>query len=119
MALSWIRAFFYFDYPGSHQLLENQLSLFSESPTLHFLVGYILRKEGKIKESNESFFKALDLASSVCNRLSWPFCLFPSASLSLSLSLPLSLNLFGALSLSLEPSLFQTISLYVSLSLFH
>lgn len=63
VSLAWIRGFFFFDYDGSHELIDAQLQQFPDSPALHFVNGYILRKEGKVDLSNESFSRSFELAS--------------------------------------------------------
>mmetsp|Transcript_15911 Transcript_15911/g.62167 ORF Transcript_15911/g.62167 Transcript_15911/m.62167 type:complete len:549 (+) Transcript_15911:159-1805(+) len=63
VSLAWIHGFFYFDYESGHTLLDAQLAQFPDSPALHFVTGYVLRKEGKIDQSNASFNRAFELAA--------------------------------------------------------
>jgi len=67
LALSWIYAFFYYNYDVSNQILNLEAEQFPTSPVVLFTSGYVQRKQGNICESNGFFLKARDSVPSIPN----------------------------------------------------
>ena len=58
VTLSWIYAFFYYNYDVSNQILDLEVESSPNSALILFTSGYVLRKQGKVQEATEQFQKA-------------------------------------------------------------
>jgi len=59
LCLSWIHAFFFYDFVLAEKLITTDTQRYPNSALLHWTAGYIFRKEGKVDQALASFNEAL------------------------------------------------------------
>jgi len=65
LCLSWIHAFFFYDFILAERLITTDLQRYPNSALLHWTAGYVFRKEGKVDEALTAFNNALSNSTEI------------------------------------------------------